>query len=55
VEVAASPEDWVDVSSGIRVSRWLTHFTWQPGDLDFLTPAEAEAILHKERSSRSED
>lgn len=48
VEVRASPEDWLDVGSGIKVSRWITHFTWHPGDVEFLTPEEAEKILGRD-------
>lgn len=45
VEVKASPEDWLDIESGIMLSRWRTHFTWKVGDVDFLTEAEAREIL----------
>lgn len=45
VEVKASPEDWLDIESGITLSRWRTHFTWKVGDVDFLTEAEAQEIL----------
>ena len=45
VEVKASPEDWLDIESGITVSRRRTHFTWKVGDVDFLTAAEARETL----------
>jgi hypothetical protein len=45
IDVDASPEDWLDVESGIKASRWVSHFTWEAGDVELLDPAEAEGIL----------
>jgi hypothetical protein len=52
-EVTATPEDWLDVQSEIRVSRWLTHFTWKAGDVEFLTAEEAAKILDEDVSEET--